>query len=170
MLLNYYLSGHLRCEINILYPATNYYYRNIYFLYEDETSGHIMAYSVGRVISSVENEVFSATGDIKNKIQEENESFYKNLMDIQSCGVFAYTMPGYQIVTINADALRMFGCETVDDVQKNIKETVGSIHYTSNEAFEKLKKLRTEDASVDYECIFNKGKENEFYVIPDVFA
>ena len=48
--------------------------------------------------------------------QQRRETFYKNLMDMQSCGVFAYSMPGYQIITVNAEALRMFHCETMEDV------------------------------------------------------
>lgn len=165
ILSDYYFSGKTRCEVNLLYPATNSYYRIIHFLYEDDRNGHIMAFVIGRVILQVENEIFSANGELKNKMQEEKELFYKTLMNMQSCGVFAYTVPGYQIVTANDEAFRMFGCKSIEDIQNNIKEIVDGIYYPSREALEKLKSLRTRDDSVDYECIFNKGKENEFYVI-----
>lgn len=164
-LMNCYLSGKIRCEINIYYPVTNSYYRVLFFLYEDEANGHIMAFTVGRVILELENEVFSASGEIKDKLQEEKETFYKKILDVQSCGVFAYTVPGYRIVTANAEALRMFGYKDIDSMQASMTDIIRQISYPSPETAEKLKTLRTEDGSVDYECIFNKGKENEFYVI-----
>lgn len=165
LLSDYYLSGKIRCEINILYPVTNLYYRVLYFLYEDDFTGHIMAFVVGRIISEVENEIFSVNGTVKDKFREERENFYKSMMDIQSCGVFAYTMPGYQIVAANAEALRTFGYETINDLQQNLAAVIGNIYYPLPETLEKLKRLRTEDRVVDYECILNKGKENECYTI-----
>lgn len=164
-LLESYFSGKIRNEINLFFPMTNSYYRTLYFLYEDETSGHIMAYVISRVITEVENEIFTANGDRKSQLQKEKENFYKNMMDTQSCGVFAYSYPGYQIVTANAEALRMFGCESIDQIQDNSIEIFSHVYYPSAETVENLKKLRTEDAAVDYECFFNKGKENECYVI-----
>lgn len=47
LLLDYYLSGKIRCEINIFYPITNAYYRILYFLYEDEMNGHVRAFAAG---------------------------------------------------------------------------------------------------------------------------
>ncbi|MGN0650393.1 MAG: response regulator [Oscillospiraceae bacterium] len=160
-----YLSGNIRCEVNLIYPATNAYYRILFFLYEDEISGHIMAFMTCRILRETENEIYTASGEIKNRLQEKNETFYKKIMDEQSCGVFAYTVPGYQIVTANAEALRMFNSSSIDDMQQNILDVINGIYYPVPDTFEKLKSLRTEDSSVDYECIFNKGKENEFYVI-----
>ena len=160
-----YFAGKTRFEINLLYPPTNSYYRVLHFLYDDDASGHIKAFVVGRAISQVENEILSSNGEWKDMEQQRRETFYKNLMDMQSCGVFAYSMPGYQIVTVNAEALRMFRCETMEDVQRSIRELVGNIYYPMPEQLEQLKKLRTEDASVDYECVFNKGTAQECYVI-----
>ena len=58
-----YLSGELRCEINVFYPETNAYYRNLYFLYEDENSGHIMSYVICRKITEVEDAMFTSGGE-----------------------------------------------------------------------------------------------------------
>lgn len=160
-----YFSGKTRFEINLFYPITNSYYRVLHFLYDDDASGHIKAFVVGRAISEVENEIFSSNGEQKDMEQQRRETFYKNLMDMQSCGVFAYSMPGYQIITVNAEALRMFHCETMEDVQRNIREFVGNIYYPVPEHLDRLKKLRTEDATVDFECIFYKGTPQECYVI-----
>ena len=37
------------------------------------------------------------------------QDYYKELLDVQSCGVMAYTLPGHRIVHMNAEALRMYG-------------------------------------------------------------
>ncbi|MDO4482000.1 MAG: ATP-binding protein [Bacillota bacterium] len=165
ILMDDYLSGRTRREINLLYPVTNSYYRVLHFIYEDDESGHIRVFVVGRAITEVENEVFTASGEKKDRPFEEREIFYKDLMDIQSCGVFAYSFPGYQIVAANAETLRIFECETIEDIRKNIADVIGRISYPKPEYLEKLKRLRTEDSSVDYECIINEGKANESYLI-----
>ena len=164
-LLDLYLSGELRCEVNFFYPITNEYYRTLYFLYEDDASRHIMALVVSRVITEVEDEFFTANGDKKNQLKIENEKFYKAMLNEQSCGVFAYTYPGYQIVTANAEALRMFGCTSIEQIEERIEDVMGHIYYPSQDSLERLKSLRIKDDTIDYECIFNKGMDNEFYVI-----
>ena len=160
-----YLSGKTRCEINFFYPVTNEYYRALFFMYEDDNSGHIMAFSVTRVITQVENEIFTSSGERKNKLQEDTESFYKSLMNAQSCGILAYTYPGYQVVTVNAEALRMFGCENIGQIQSELVNLIREIYYPSLDSLDELKKLRFEDKAVDFECVLNKGKANECYVI-----
>lgn len=108
-LLDLYLSGELRCEVNFFCPITNEYYRTLYFLYEDDVSSHIMSLAVSRVIYDVEDKFFTQNGDKMEQLKVENEKVYKAMLDEQPCGVFAYTYPGYHIVTANAEALRMFG-------------------------------------------------------------
>lgn len=164
-LIDSYFSGKIRLEINIFYKITNAYYRILYFLYEDNDSGHVFAFVVCRLINEVENEVFTTNGNKKSKLQEEKETFYKNMMDIQSCGVLAYTFPGYQIVNANAETLRMFGYKSIDDMQSKLYDIIAAVHYTSSDTLEKLKNLRKEDGTVDHEFILNKGEENECYVI-----
>lgn len=164
-LMDSYLSGKTRSEINFFYPVTNEYYRALFFMYEDDNSGHIMAFVVTREIAQVENEIFTSSGERKNQLQEETEYFYKNLMNAQSCGILAYTYPGYQIVTVNAEALRMFGCENIEQIQRELVDIIHRIYYPSLDLLDELKKLRYEDKAIDFECIFNKDKENECYVI-----
>lgn len=164
-LLDLYLSGELRCEVNFFCPITNEYYRTLYFLYEDDVSSHIMSLAVSRVIYDVEDKFFTQNGDKMEQLKVENEKVYKAMLDEQPCGVFAYTYPGYHIVTANAEALRMFGCTSIEQIQERIGDVIGNIYYPSQESLERLKSLRTKDDTVDYECIFNKGLDNEFYVI-----
>lgn len=64
-----------------------------------------MAFVVGRAIKQVENEIFTSEGQIKNEKVRNQEFFYKNIMDSQDTGVLAYTYPGYELITANAEAL-----------------------------------------------------------------
>lgn len=160
-----YLSGELRTEINIFYPETNSYYRNLFFLYENDNNGHIMAYVVSRKITEVEDAVFTSGGDKKNSQQQEYELFYKKMLDEQSSGILAYSYPGYQVIAANAVTLRMFGVDSINELQKNLASLIGNIYYPSPVTLIKLKELRTTDASVDYDCILNKGLDNEKTVI-----
>ena len=64
-----------------------------------------MAFVVGRAIKQVENEFFTSEGQIKNEKVRNQEFFYKNIMDSQATGVLAYTYPGYELITANAEAL-----------------------------------------------------------------
>lgn len=164
-LLNLYLSGETRYEVNVFYPETNSYYRNLYFLYEDENSGHIFAYVISREITEVENAIFTSSGEKKNREQVDREVFYKNMLDAQASGILAYSYPGYQIIAANAETLRMFGLNSIDELKSNLREIVENTYYPSPITVEKLKSLRTMDASVDYDCILNKGTENERTVI-----
>lgn len=86
-------------------PITNEYIRTLYFLFEDEQNNHIMAFVIGRAIKQVENEIFTSEGQIKNEKVRNQEFFYKNIMDSQATGVLAYTYPGYELITANAEAL-----------------------------------------------------------------
>lgn len=104
-LIDSYKSGKSRIEINFFSPITNEYIRTLYFLFEDEQNNHIMAFVVGRAIKQVENEFFTSEGQIKNEKVRNQEFFYKNIMDSQATGVLAYTYPGYELITANAEAL-----------------------------------------------------------------
>ena len=134
-------------------------------MYEDDESGYIRAFVISRRIVQVEDEVFAATGQQKSQGQKETEIFYKNLLDFQACGIFAYSLPGYQIISVNQEALRMLGYSSIEELQDNFQQVIGKISYLSQEDAEKLKALRTKDGSVDYECVFNKGQADERYVI-----
>lgn len=160
-----FFSGNSRVEINFFFPLDNQYYRFLIYLYQNDDNGHVMAFAVSRVISQIENEVFTSGGSIKPKLSVEREYFYKNLLNMQSSGVFAYTYPGYRVVIANAEALRIFGYKSVEELQDNLGATFKKMRVVTPGALEKLAKLRTEDGEVDYECIFYEGTERECYVI-----
>lgn len=91
--------------------------------------------------------------------------YYKNLLDIQSCGVMAYTLPDHKIVHMNAEALRIYGFESIEKVQEKLGEVIAGIYYMDEETVEKLKNLRKEDDTVDYDCIINKESARECHVM-----
>lgn len=100
---------------------------------------------------------------LREKIRREN--YYKDLLDMQSCGVMAYTMPGHKVIHMNAQALRMYGCRDIEEVQKNLAKLIGRVFYPDPHVIEDLKKLRHEDDLVNYECIINKGTDQECHAV-----
>lgn len=164
-LLDDYLSGITRRELNVFCSVANAYYRVLFFMHEDDETGNVMAFGICRQITKVEDEVFVATGQVKSKEAIERETFYKNMLDFQACGVLAYSLPGYKIISANDEALKTLGFDSIEDLEQNFHKAATSISYLSEEDASKLKDLRTQDTSVDYDCIINKGAENERYVI-----
>lgn len=99
------------------------------------------------------------------KEQLLQEDYYRELLDIQSCGVMAYTLPGHRMIHMNAEALRMYGLKDIDDAQMHLGAVLAKIYYPDPGTIEALKALRNDDDSVDYECILNKGQEHECHIV-----
>ena len=99
------------------------------------------------------------------KEQLLQEDYYRELLDIQSCGVMAYTLPGHKMIHMNAEALRMYGLKDIREAQQNLGNVLGRIYYPDPDTVDALKALRNEDDSVDYECILNKGLEHECHIV-----
>lgn len=93
------------------------------------------------------------------------QDYYKELLDVQSCGLMAYTLPGHRIVHMNAEALRMYGYERISDVQANIGAIISGFYYPDPETPKKLSNLRKNNGSVDYEFVIRKGMENECHAM-----
>ena len=91
--------------------------------------------------------------------------YYKELLDIENCGVLAYTMPGHKVIHMNAEALRMYGIESVEAAQRELGPLLRQVYYPDSDVLNQLKKLRNEDDMVDYECIIGKGKANECHAL-----
>mgnify|MGYP004477039443 FL=1 len=99
----------------------------------------------------------------KEKLRQD--IYYKELLDIENCGVLAYTMPGHKVIHMNAEALRMYGIESVEAAQKELGPLLRQVYYPDSDVLNQLKKLRNEDDMVDYECIIGKGKANECHAL-----
>lgn len=78
------------------------------------------------------------------------EGYYKELLDIAGCGILSYTLPGHQVILMNAEARRMYGVEDVPDMQSHLAEIFSRVDYPDANAVEQLKALRSKDGSHDY--------------------
>lgn len=103
--------------------------------------------------------------DFLRKEKRRQDIYYKELLDIENCGVLAYTMPGHKVIHMNAEALRMYGIESVEAAQRELGPLLRQVYYPDSEVLNQLKKLRNEDDMVDYECIIGKGKANECHAL-----
>ena len=57
----------------------------------------------------IDERLFAEMNQTLRKEHLLQQDYYKELLDVQSCGVMAYTLPGHRIVHMNAEALRMYG-------------------------------------------------------------
>lgn len=103
--------------------------------------------------------------DSLRKEKRRQDIYYKELLDIENCGVLAYTMPGHKVIHMNAEALRMYGIESVEAAQRELGPLLRQVYYPDSDVLNQLKKLRNEDDMVDYECIIGKGKANECHAL-----
>ena len=56
--------------------------------------------------------------------------YYKDLLDVQNCGLMAYTFPGHRLIHMNAEALRIYGLDI-----RNRRGKVGGF-YIANRKFQ----------------------------------
>ena len=101
---------------------------------------------------------------INNELRQEkvrNENYYKELLDMQNCGVMAYTLPGHKLIHMNAEALRMYGLHSVKQAQHELGNVLKKVYYPDSTTPKALRRLRDEDDTVDYECVINRGEKNE---------
>ena len=115
-----------------------------------------------------EKEVERCLAELNDSLRKEKlrqDIYYKELLDIENCGVLAYTMPGHKVIHMNAEALRMYGIESVEAAQRELGPLLRQVYYPDSDVLNQLKKLRNEDDMVDYECIIGKGKANECHAL-----
>lgn len=80
--------------------------------------------------------------DTLRKEKIEQEDYYKELLEMQSCGVLAYTIPGHKIIHMNGQALRMYGMKNIEHAQKNLGIMLSRVVYPDADVIGKLKSLR----------------------------
>ena len=81
--------------------------------------------------------------------------YYRDLLDLASCGILMYTLPGYQIVHMNKEAMRIYGLKNFEQAQKEFGQIVSNVEYFDANAKEKLAHLREHNGAVDYTCIIH---------------
>ena len=95
------------------------------------------------------------------QLMDENKnqiSYYKELLDTISVGVLSYTLPGHELVHMNAEAMRIYGVETSEEAQENLGRLIGAVSYLNQNVIEKLMDMRYHDGAVSYECVIPDGK------------
>ena len=115
-----------------------------------------------------EKEAERRLAEMNNELRQEkvrNEDYYRDLLDMQSCGVMAYTLPSHKVIHMNAQALKMYGLNSVAEAQRELGNVLRKVFYPKPETIEQLKRLRNKDDMVDYECIIGKGEPNECHAL-----
>ena len=93
------------------------------------------------------------------------KDYYKDLLDIQNCGLMAYTLPGHKLIHMNAEALRIYGYKDIEEVQRNLGSILGNVYYPDPETIKKLKAIREAGDYVEYECVTNKDTDRECHIM-----
>ena len=115
-----------------------------------------------------EKEAERRLAELNNELRQEaerNENYYRDLLDMQSCGVMAYTLPSHRVIHMNAKALQMYGFKSVEEAQQRLGAALRKVYYPQTDTIRHLKKLRNEDDMVDYECVIGKGESNECHAL-----
>ena len=99
------------------------------------------------------------------KEQVQQEHYYRDLLDVQNCGLLVYTLPGHKIMHMNAEALRMYHVKDIQEMQDELGTVLFRIYYPDPETIKQLRRLRDVDETVDYECVLNKGHEHECHIM-----
>lgn len=105
--------------------------------------------------------------ELNHTLQKEHllqQDYYRELLDVQNCGLMAYTLPGHKVIHMNAEALRMYDIKDIETVERELGRILSGVYYPDPETIHKLKRLRQCNDTVDYDCVINKGTEHECHV------
>lgn len=80
------------------------------------------------------------------------DDYYKSLLDMVNCGVISYTLPEHRLLHMNAEALRILGVKSVDQVLPVVENMLVKVKYTDESVIHKLRALHTDGGAVDFEC------------------
>ena len=93
------------------------------------------------------------------------QDYYRELLDIQNCGLMAYTLPGHRMIHMNAEALRIYGYSSIEEVQAKIGAILRKVYYPDPDTVPRLMQLRDVNDTVDYECVIHRGSSQESHVM-----
>ena len=86
------------------------------------------------------------------------ERYNRTLLDRASCGIVSYTLPERKNLYMNEEALRVYGIDSLEDGQAHLHELMANSVYNSSVTLRRLKALRKQDGTVDFECVINNRK------------
>lgn len=107
-------------------------------------------------------------GEMNNVLRQKHaqqEDYYRELLDLQSCGVMAYTIPDYRMCHMNSEALRIYNMKSVEQAQMELREVLSEVYYPQKDTKEKLRSLREHDGSLNYEAVVYRGKPYECHIM-----
>lgn len=81
------------------------------------------------------------------------DEYNSEIIEHAACGIVYYTLPNRDNLYMNAEALRVYGACSVEDVLLNMNSFITRIKYSSNDTLDKLKALQDFDGRIDYEAI-----------------
>lgn len=102
----------------------------------------------------LENHLVQQNQQLRDE-KQLSDFYYRDLLDLASCGILMYTLPGYQIVHMNKEAMRIYGLKNFEQAQKEFGQIVSNVEYFDASAKEKLAHLREHNGAVDYTCIIH---------------
>ncbi|MDO4459783.1 MAG: PAS domain-containing protein, partial [Clostridia bacterium] len=81
----------------------------------------------------------------------ETRYYFRNMLNNAACGIVVYTAEDHQLQYMNAEALRIYGSDNIDEIQKN----VGKVNFVrmGKDTVREYKKMLSENGGIDYECI-----------------
>ena len=96
----------------------------------------------------------------KTEILQRTETFYQNLLENAACGIVSYILPEHKNLYMNAEALRAFGFQNLEEADIQMKETLKTAVFSNPDDLQNLAALEKEDGLVDYECRITKKNES----------
>lgn len=102
------------------------------------------------------------------KERKLRQDYYQELLDVQNCGLMAYTLPERRLVHMNTEALRMYAVKDIEEAQVKLGDLVRNLHYPDPETKDKLRELRKEEnahKTIEYEFVINQGTPKECHAL-----
>lgn len=117
-----------------------------------------------------ENQLLTRNRELVRE-QLQTDDYHQMLMDMTSCGIVSYTLPERRVLYMNAEALRIYGADTMEQARENMWELLRKTEYPDRSALQKLIALRTEEGAVDYLCEISnlKGYATSLLAHSEVF-
>ena len=107
----------------------------------------------------LENRLLQQNQQLKDANRNQ-DTYYQELLDTISFGVLSYTLPGHEIVHMNAEAMRIYGVSNLEEAQKMLGQIISSVCYVNTDVIGQLMEMRDKDEAIDYECIIPDRKGN----------
>ena len=112
----------------------------------------------------VETYLSETNEKLRNKNMAQN-NYYKEILDEQACGVFAYTVKEHRIVHMNKRAMEMFHIDCLEEAHSKIRSIFEKFEYPNPDTNDKLIALREKDDSVEFEVIINPKETYEVHAL-----